>query len=185
MIVLSDGVANLSDTPNTTTRIPAAYPNGFCTGPLGASFWRKNCIDTVLTPRYCIDTGIATCPPSSTWQGTIPNNNYSVMDYARDMVDETALLRSNNSQETLGNDIAVFTIGLGAAGYSVGGAGPIGEDLLRYMAAVGDDGDRATNPCEFSATRTNCGTYYYAPGGDQLIQIFEDIATRIYTRITD
>jgi hypothetical protein len=185
MIVLSDGVANLSDTPQTTTRIPDEYPNGFCTGTLGTSFWRRNCIDTALTPRYCIDTASTTCPPSTTWQGTIPNNNYSVMDYARDMIDETGLLRSGNAQEPLGNDIAIFTIGLGAAGYPVSGGGAIGEELLRYMASVGDDGDRQTDLCTLTPAQRNCGTYYYAPVGDQLVQIFEDIATRIYTRITD
>jgi hypothetical protein len=30
---------------------------------------------------------------------------------------------------------------------------------------------------------TSCGNYYFAPSGDQLITIFEDIADRIFTRI--
>jgi hypothetical protein len=65
--------------------------------------------------------------------------------------------------------------------------GTIGEDLLRYMAAVGDDGDRTTDPCKAMSVGAaqSCGQYYYAPDGNKLRKIFEDIATRIYTRIAN
>jgi len=183
IIILSDGIVNMSDTQATLGTDLASYPNGFCSGTLNSSFWRTFCIDFNATPRYCIDDDSLTCPPSATWQGTIPNNNYSVLDYARDMTDEAALTRSTNLNEPAGNDIAIYSIGLGNG---IGeGAGVIGEDLLRYMAAVGDDGDRTTNPCSLSAHRTDCGQYYYAPTGSALLPIFEDIATRIYTRITN
>ena len=87
--------------------------------------------------------------------------------------------------QTPGNDIAIYTIGLGAAGDAIPGKGAIGEILLRYMAAVGDDGDRTTDPCKTTANKQSCGQYYYAPSGEDLLPIFEDIATRIYTRITN
>ena len=185
VVFLSDGFANLSDTPLTNGDIPAAYPNGFCSGELGSGFWTKACLDLDLSPRYCIDDTADTCPPDTTWQGIIPNSNYSVIDYARDMTDEAALTKSLNLSEPPGNDIAIYTIGLGAAGDVIPGKGAIGEVLLRYMAAVGDDGDRTTDPCKTVANKQSCGQYYYAPSGEDLLPIFEDIATRIYTRITN
>lgn len=204
MVFLSDGVANLSDTPKTSSNIPTAYPNGFCTGSLGKPFWTRLCIDHNLNPRYCIDKDsddgavdnqALTCPPnyggtSVIWDSASPSSNYSVMDYARDMVDEAALTRSTNLKEPAGNDIAIYSIGLGAAGDDLylGGVnkGAVGEQLLRYMSIVGDDGDRSTTAgCDTASKRQSCGQYYYAPSGGDLLPIFEDIATRIYTRITD
>ena len=79
-----------------------------------------------------------------------PNLNYRVLDYALDMTDTAALTKSLNLNEPGGNEISIYTIGLGAAGgdtsdpFNVS----IGEQLLRYMAAVGDDGDRQTDPCQ-------------------------------------
>jgi hypothetical protein len=52
------------------------------------------------------------------------------------------------------------------------------------MAAVGDDSDRVTDPCASVAADTSCGQYYNAPTSDRLKPIFEEIAARIYTRIT-
>lgn len=187
ILILSDGVANLSDTPYTSGTIPSAYPNGFCWGNLipenlamsnkPQGFWPSVCIDTNLTPRYCIDEEEETCPPGTIWNGINPNVLYSVMDYARDMADQAALTKSTNFYEPKGNDIAVYAIGLGDVS--------LGEALLRYMAAVGDDGDRDTDPCLGVPARRDCGQYYYAPGGAALLPIFEDIASRIYTRITE
>jgi len=181
VVFLSDGIANLSDTHDSNPNIPVAYTNGFCTGELGGGFWPGVCVDTNTTPRYCIDEQQKTCPPGTSWQAAVPNNNYSVHDYAKDIVDEAALTKSENLDEPAGNDIAVYTIGLGAAGSNVG------EDLLRYMAAVGDDGDRTTDPCKAMnvGNAQSCGQYYYAPDGNKLRKIFEDIATRIYTRIAN
>jgi hypothetical protein len=141
-----------------------------------------------------------------------PDPRYSVDDYARDMTDAAALMVNASTDvsdtryrrtEPLGNDIAIFSIGLGGVtpdqsyldnplanplGQGLGS----GEKLLRYMAAVGDDGDRVTDPCRAGGTinglpltaKTSCGNYYYAPEGDGLLPIFEDIATRIYTRLS-
>jgi len=90
-------------------------------------------------------------------------------------------------QEPIGNDIGIFSIGLGDV-VKTNAMGVVtesyGEDLLRYMAAVGDDGDRDTDPCASITYKTSCGQYYYAPSGDELLPIFEEIASRIYTRIS-
>lgn len=192
IIFLSDGMANLSDTPNTSSIVPSDYKNGFCNGTLGTGFWRSICLDLNAWPRYCIDTDQNTCPiippppdPNEVlWSGNDPDLNYSVLDYARDMTDEAALTRSINASEPPGNDIAIYAIGLGGA-VGAGTAGIIGEDLLRYMGAVGDDGDRTTDGCRNVAHRVSCGNYYYAPSGESLLPIFEDIATRIYTRVSE
>jgi pyrimidine operon attenuation protein/uracil phosphoribosyltransferase len=178
VVFLSDGVTNLSDRPGTGGSVPSAYPNGFCTGGLGSYNWTHGCIPAAASTRHCIDSTSATCPPSTSWDGSNPSPSYNVLDYAMDMADTMALTKSTNLGEPAGNDIAIYSIGLGSA---VAG----GEKLLRYMAAVGDDGDRETDPCRSVASMTSCGQYYYAPQGNALLPIFEDIATRIYTRITD
>ena len=189
IIFLSDGAANMSDTPITGGTdpntgdpiIPLVYPNGFCT----QQYWGSNCFDTQLTPRYCIDEDADTCPPNTVWESRGLTSHYSVYDYALDMIDEAALTINRaysvdptyNPDEPVGNDIAIYSIGLGdAISY--------GEPLLRYMAAVGDDGDRNTDPCKTTPARKSCGNYYYAATGDALLPVFENIASRIYTRIT-
>jgi hypothetical protein len=215
IIFISDGAVNMSDTyasvGNDADLIPANFKNGFCTKP----FWGQFCMDnrpqdkstTTYNPpyrdRYCIDkpaipnVNPGTCPPGSTWlnRNILPTtvNYYSVFDYALDMVDEAALrttdtldplLKSRyNKKEPIGNDVAIYSIGLGPAVTN-------GVPLLRYMAAVGDDGDRVTDPCLDTLTKlplppkTSCGQYYYAALGSDLAPIFDNIASRIYTKIT-
>jgi hypothetical protein len=211
MVFLSDGLVNLTDTAgsggngpgdtqSTLGGVPAAYPNGFCNGGLNSTNWLNLCAPTSwispTTPRICIDTSWTTCPPTinATYQAgdtdkyeTAPNTiDYGPLDYALDMTDNAALTKSLNPNEPRGNDLAIYTIGLGSeVGGTVGTSGYIGEQLLRYMAAVGDDGDRTTDPCSSVATKTSCGQYYYASGGANLMSIYEDIANRIYTRITE
>jgi len=100
------------------------------------------------------------------------------------MIDEAAQTAATN--EPRGNDLAIYSIGLGnAVTADRNGQGPLGEVLLRYMAAVGDDGNRTTDSCDSIATGESCGQYYYALGGADLLPIFEDISRRIYTRITE
>ncbi|WP_299029638.1 vWA domain-containing protein [uncultured Thermanaerothrix sp.] len=189
LVLLSDGFANLSDTygsggtspgdtPNTGGAVPAVYPNGFCNGKLNQGWWPGMCRDNSLTPRYCIDVDPATCPPGTTWVLQNPEDyRYSVMDYAMDMIDQLALTKSTNPREPRGNDVAIYAIGLGNVS--------LGEKLLRYAAAVGDDGDRTTDPCASTPAYRSCGQYYYTSTSSGLLKIFEDIASRIYTRITD
>jgi hypothetical protein len=59
-----------------------------------------------------------------------------------------------------------------------------GEQLLRYIADVGDDGDPTTAPCAPAGLGADCGNYYYSPTGSGLLEVFEAIASRIFTRIT-
>ncbi len=191
---------------------------------------------------------------------------YDVDDYARDWADFIGLtelpsispfksLPGVDSTRTLLQLPTIFTIGFGLDFNDNPAATPptcagvagqynnindcLGEELLRYIADVGDNnrvdtdyqqdylndglingvtadgagkyGDRG--PCEgqigtyanaeaayagglFSgnnydplrynplAAKTNCGNYYNAPGGPELTKVFEDIASRMFTRIT-
>jgi hypothetical protein len=89
-----------------------------------------------------------------------------------------------------GNGVVSFTIGLGekVVANTVGDPHS-GEKLLRYIAAVGDDGDPNTDPCASTPDSTlltpqNCGNYYFSPDATGLQPAFDDIAERIFTRIT-
>lgn len=197
VVLLSDGDANLSDTsgpetysigdtPDTGGNIHSSFPNGFCNAELGEGFWLgpEWCQDPAFTPRYCmyvreaddpddIYRHLDDCPPDSTaiWVGSDPDTAelYSVVDYARDIADATA-------QE---NELAIYTIGLNV---SPNGSG---EKLLRYIAWVGDDPLRdAPDPCRFTPGNQACGQYYFATQND-LRSIFDDIASRIYTKISE
>jgi hypothetical protein len=189
IVFLTDGVANQTDIPINN---PGVVPlNGYCHGNLGvAKYWKWLCVDyqpasNPSNARYCVDSSSDSCPPLSVWEPSTAD--YSPEMYAMDMTDDAALTKSSNIDEPAGNDIAIYSIGLGAVGRSAwaGQGESYGEGLLRYMAAVGDDGDRTTDSCDGVSERTPCGQYYYAPTGEYLAKIFDDIATRIYTRITE
>lgn len=111
------------------------------------------------------------------------STEYDAVDYTLDWTDYVAL------KAPIGNDIIAFTIGLGdQVVLNTKGDPVIGEKLLRYIAAAGDDGDLSTNPCagvpnSTPANPRNCGNYYFAPTGNELVNIFKAIAGRIFTRI--
>jgi Flp pilus assembly protein TadG len=193
IVFLSDGLANMSDTPTTFpynsgthTGIPPNFPNGFCGGKIdvtgtgaGLNYWKTNCVDWDVSTRYCINNDPATCPPGAVPVVSAPYSPpYSVEDYARDMTDRAALTVSTNPQEIRGNDIAIYSVGFGDIA-------ALGEPLLRYMAAVGDDGDRNTDPCVGIAAKHSCGQYYFAQTASDLLPVFQDIASRIYTKISE
>lgn len=176
-VFLSDGIANLSDTNSTNPAIPAGFTYGFCGDDPATSFWGSYCIDRNTgssTGRYCIDSTSSECPPGTT--PTTQSGPYSVEDYALDMTDKAALLSSTNGDEPTGEDMVIYAVGLDAA--------RAGADILRYMANLGEDGDRTTDSCSGRSATSNCGNYYYAPSGAYLDQIFESIAARIFTKIS-
>ena len=176
-VFLSDGIANLSDTNATNSVVPPGFIYGFCGDDPATSFWGSYCIDRNLgssAGRYCIDSTQSECPPGTTH--TTQSGPFSVEDYAFDMTDEAALLVSTNMNEPAGEDMVIYAVGLDAA--------RAGADILRYMANLGEDGDRTTDPCQGVAATSNCGNYYYAPTGAYLDQIFESIASRIFTKIS-
>jgi len=202
IVILSDGATNLSDLPDSAdvnNPVPAGYIYGFCGGdptfPNPNRMWdRPWCTDSDPSTRHCgpFHADATECPPGAIWVG---NNSppYDVEDYARDITDRVALIYSANANEpTGGEEIAIYTIGLGKA------AAPPdydGEMMLRYMANIGDDSIRnpipddgadafPPDPCESVGPQTSCGQYYYAPSPIFLTQIFEKIAGSIFTRIS-
>lgn len=120
---------------------------------------------------------------------------YSAEDYARDMADRLAL-RVNcaqgqlcgpgtlyNPDEPAGNlNAIIYTVGLGPN--VTFGPDRSGELLLRYLAAVGDDGNRVTDPCLAAPSEPLprgeiCGNYRFAPDAFSLWAHFYNIAVEI------
>lgn len=177
VILLTDGLANATDmdTGDNLTDI-YSYPIGFCPE------WENLCQDDDTTTRH------ADSSPQ-----------YDADDYARDMADFVACAPLSPAADcaTEGQGAVIFAIGLGDEvinDYSgttipeVNGI-PYGAALLRYIAQVGIDGNPdpapASDPCFGEIDYTEwCGNYYFSPGGSQLYQVFEDIASRIFTRLT-
>lgn len=123
---------------------------------------------------------------------------YDADDYARDMADWAGLVEV--APKVPGNFIAMFAIGFGEEiSGNTYASYPVGAPLLRYIADAGDNGqidnssDRAWrglppgtgDPCEGIVDPTTwCGQYYYADNLESLNQVFEDIASRLFTRLS-
>ncbi len=154
-------------------------------------------------------------------------SNYDVDDYAREWADLVGL--ADDSQGGEAQLPTIFTIGFGLqfeGGTTICRVGSInsadildclGEEMLRYIADVGDNFRIDTNyqqdwtdnrfyddsitdygtrgPCEqplaaadsnsiepFDAGE-NCGNYYNAPTPAELELVFDDIASRMFTRL--
>jgi len=215
IVFLSDGTTNVSDLPDAAdpnNPVPAGYVDGFCGGAVGARLWTNEpgtpynwCNDSNPATRHCgpYHGNASECPDGSAWVGN-STPPYDTEDYARDMTDRVGLVYPlyvpdpapsevlGDKEPKGGEEVAIYAIGLGKA------AKPPdydGEQLLRYMANIGDDNFRnpipddvsdvfPPDPCEGVAAQTSCGQYYYAPSGAYLTQIFEKVAGSIFTRIT-
>jgi Flp pilus assembly protein TadG len=173
VVLLSDGAVNASD---ATT----GHSFGYCPN----SDWSPPFCRDRLTSTYLLPTGA---------HHTHTTLQYDADDYARDSADFVGCYQKNTAAacSTAGQGALIFTIGLGSqvlTTYSPD-AVPHGVAFLRYAAAVGDDGDPATDQCagyygNLAGWQSNCGNYYFDATGDKLIAVFEDIASRIFTRIT-
>jgi hypothetical protein len=170
VVLLSDGVANAALRGDGTWICPNTDTNSTWDGP-------PYCQDGELPPKT-LD------PPRSE---TDPD--FDADDHARRMAlfvgcpNEVPTETSPCSEP--GNDVFVFTICLGDAcfKYDRGGDPEVGGELLQFIAAVGDS-KPTEDPCEsFDPTRKNCGNYYFAAEVSELGGIFEDIASRIYTKL--
>jgi Flp pilus assembly protein TadG len=186
VILLSDGGANAAlqtggspPPPN----LPAAW---VCPGGTSG-------MPTWIQP-FCRDIEGSTRHSPST------DPAYDADDAARDMADFVGCPDSTVTQPAGcastapgGQGAVIFSIGLGrlmtdsqACDTYYGGAcePDLGEQLMRYVAAVGDDNNPGTNPCSSTPTGQSCGNYYFSPTGSGLMEVFEAIASRIFTRIT-
>ena len=199
IVLLSDGAANATD--KAASGVPGD-DNGYWTCPAPAGLG-PNERDRALGPfcrdpecdvgcdvtRHCPSQSV--CDRGDPWY-TNPGHvydewEYDADDYARDIADLAS------SQE-----IAVYTIGFGPnvnQGPPSHGRRDAGERLLRYIADVGDDGDLETAPCGSDdywdaspvvvPVGDDCGNYYFAPDAAGLVDVFEDIVSRIFSRITE
>ena len=190
LILLSDGAANAAtdDTP------PPGGPNIICPGgPGGSATWVE---------PFCHDDDFEESNPPGQASG-LGAYGKDAEDWAVDRgyfvgcpdANAFAADPSATSCTAAGQGAIIFTIGLGeelindtqcdAAAYPGGCQVNQGEELLRYLAAIGDDADPSTNPCDDVAVGIgeSCGNYYFSPTGTGLIQVFEAIASRIFTRI--
>ncbi len=153
--------------------------------------------------RTCILTGTKEdkCAPGTTIKKSLDPDyvyKYDPDDYAHDQADYM-----------VNNGIVAFTIGLGSlvtdAPNCLDGNCTVnpkrdadsGERLLRYIADMGYDPDvkpeKKLWPCQSKwawdssqtqiATGTQCGNYWYAATGAQLRKVFEEIASRLFTRL--
>lgn len=175
VILLTDGMANAT-VPDVADDITdyGTYPMGYCPN----DWIEPLCQDENVLTRH-VDTDTA---------------NYDADDYARDMADFVGCYPVNQADacgDQQGQGAVVFTIGLGNGVLDtvneVNGK-PYGTTLLRYIAAVGDDGDADTDPClpyneDAGDWQEWCGNYYFSPEGDQLSEVFQDIASRVFTRL--
>jgi len=168
VIVLTDGAANASDSGDS-------HPFGFCP----EDDWDSPfCRDDFSYTRHISDTQPL---------------EYDADDYARDNAEFVGCYSPDPAEacRVSGQSAVIFTIGLGSEVMRVYATGdvPHGVSLLRYAAAVGDDGDPASDPCEDlydnqSEWQEWCGNYYFDASGDELDRVFEDIASRIFTRLS-
>jgi hypothetical protein len=183
VIFLSDGGANAAVWTDENPILPESW---ICPGTAGLPTWiQPSCRD----------------PYASTRHSSAAVDEYDADDAARDWADFLGCLYEVPSGDHVagcpaggGQGAVVFTIGLGRLmveapscdPYYAGSCDPdLGEHLLRYIAAVGDDGDPYTDPCSSASAGSSCGNYYFASGGADLDEIFDAIASRIFTRITD
>jgi hypothetical protein len=181
VILLSDGAANAAkDSLN----------QWICPGSPGAVDWVQ---------PFCRD-------PRTGHRHISSDSMYDPDDAARDNADWVGCPDSNSPQPLAcqhywvapgGQGAVIFTIGLEGVHYQQMTNNTLcdpawsgqcefdrGEKLMRYIAAVGDDGNPATDPCSSVAKGHDCGNYYYSPTGAGLLRVFEAIASRIFTRLT-
>jgi hypothetical protein len=156
------------------------------------------------TRHFCLDWDTGQPEPGNTECGVA--GHYDADDYARDMADFAGLIQVSATGKP-GNFIAMFAIAFGNDVVNE----PTGAPLLRYIADAGDNGFIDNNlqqdwrdnkqldyspgsyppsfgemgPCEDeSDPRTQCGQYYFATDLASLNEVFEEIAGRLFTRIS-
>lgn len=198
-ILLTDGAANAS-IPNPAD---PSIVNIYCP---------PNTWDDLPNTPFCRDASATTRHSLLRGSKDNPNNVYDpglydADDFARDMADlvgcaadaadaapwcHDSLSYGTNQG---GQGALIFTIGLGEDNMLQNPYGDpqAGEKLMRYAANVGYDGDPnpdpnpgsvPPDPCLSYPAGRSCGNYYFSPTSSELSGIFEDIASRIFTRLT-
>jgi hypothetical protein len=156
VVALLTGAPN-SSWPLSWDQTAHNYPNGYCP----SNYWGS---------PLCIQTGmtVSLTDPTRHAQTNPTNQNYTPLDYARDMADWVSSPASANGQNA-----SIFGICLG--------------NRCKHSSAPAD----ATEPEEFleyaseiaGGPTANHGNYYWSQGVGNLSGIFQDIYNSITTRI--
>lgn len=218
VILLTDGAANASELGD------AGILNKFCPpSTWGQPYCRDASVNTrhtVLDPTIWQSPPLGFPPdpghtepynPENSYNAGDPLAVYDADDFARDMADFAACAPKIADAAEWCKDSLDYTSdegGQGAIIYAIGlgqlvinnlyGDPNAGDDLLRYVANVGLDGDPdpsvGPDPCSLVAEpgppdpsqndSYNCGNYYFSETGTGLTSVFESIASRIFTRLT-
>jgi Flp pilus assembly protein TadG len=158
--------------------LAANYPTGYC--PDGD--WVGQNDDAHRD--YCKDGSVAV-------EHLQTDDMYDADDFARDQARFVACPAASppaGCNGVKGQSAIIFTIGLGNQVTDVTDTAgiPYGAALLRFIAAVGDDGNPATDPCSGITDYTiSCGNYFWAQHGTNLEKVFSAIYSRIFTRLTE
>ncbi len=198
VVILTDGEANATFATNEDAGNPGD-PDAFVLPPPGPS-------EVVLAQHFplgfCPDgdwVGADTDPGRSYCQDGLVSTRhfvgssmYDADDFARDQANFVACPAAVATPHTgcfptKGQGAIIFSIGLGdeILYMDMTGTKPYGGALLRYLAAVGDDGNPDTDQCDTQPDYSkSCGNYFYAQHGTDLSKIFEAIYSRIFTRLT-
>jgi len=205
VVLLTDGMANATDRqPDDNINDYNTYPVGFCPQASIDQNRLPLCQDQDVSTRHrsglnydaddyardmadfvgCLALGDAE-PGHIIMPGT---EDHACLDSGR-----CNPCRQSDGSAYRGQGAVIFAIGLGDEvlnNINEAHGKPYGADLLRYIARVGYAGDpRLKNdPCKDLYDNLNeykqwCGNYYFSPTGSQLTRIFEDIASRIFTRL--
>jgi hypothetical protein len=192
VVLFTDGVANLSDTAGSGGSGPGDTPwTGGRWCPMNFQAVSATAASTRAGGRACAWT-----PPSSRATAWTPIQTparrvrsgrgkitRTVHQLQRDGLCPRYGRRPgahplHQPGEPPGNDVAVYTIGLGAVS--------LGEPLLRYIAAVGHGRRPHHRRLPLVLPHSPVAVSIITPAGlEDWCEIFEDIATRIYTRITN
>ncbi|MFP3854599.1 MAG: hypothetical protein ACLFWD_09930 [Anaerolineales bacterium] len=181
VVLLGDGAANQARNPTPTN---APIDDWYCPGSVGNPTWVQ---------PYCRDDD----PTEGNFPDTSSHGAYGfdAEDAAR-AAGFTVGCHANadpdqstwcDTEGVDGIGSLIFTIGLGdklTNDPDSPGFPNAGEELMRRIAATGDDGDPTTNPCSAYGVGTSCGNYYFAATTADLDPAFDAIAERIFTRIT-
>ena len=193
MVLLTDGSANATGpAPDDTFPLdPSAdYPLG--ERPFG--YCPQNTQHN-LPDDWCRDLNTAGTGSRHAWG----SSRFDADDYARYWADFVACSPPPDPQATplptpppgcatWGQGAYIFAIGMGRevlrSSSSQPGDPPAGAALLRYISAVGDDNNPQTDLCTGVPYSQDCGNYYYRASGSEIREVFDNIAQRIFTRLS-
>ncbi len=128
--------------------------------------------------------------------------DFDAEDYAYYYVDaiacpQDATEASARGCAVKGMEAIMYAVGIGeeviSTDVSESGDPPAGAMFLRYAAAAGDDHDPRTDICQAegkpfrppaSQNKQKCGNYFWIRSGSDISAVFDEIARRIFTRLS-